>query len=92
MLSLALFVGVLALSGGTAALVAACSTPQAKTAEVNLCKARAEWKKIARAAGGALDPVPGSPRAELEAAEDVLCNDVPTTTTTPPPTDGGTTL
>ncbi len=56
----------------------ACSTPpHASTVETDLCLARAKWKAIALAAGGALDPAPGSERAKLEAAEDALCVLVP---------------
>ena len=46
-------------------------------AEADLCKARAAWKVVAAAAGGALDPKPGTPRATLETAEDALCAEVP---------------
>lgn len=57
----------------------ACSssaTSQAKTAETEreLCAARAAYKRAAAVAGGALDPVPGSVRARLEAAEDSFCS------------------
>lgn len=59
-------------------IVAACSsssTSPAKTAarEAEFCAARATYKLAAAAAGGALDPAPGSPRAKLEAAEDAFC-------------------
>ncbi len=58
------------------------STPPAKTAarEAEFCAARAAYKLAAVAAGGALDPAPGSPRAKFEALEDAFCE---------PHTDGG---
>lgn len=42
-------------------------------AEADFCKLRADYKLVAAAAGGALDPAPGSPRAKLEQAEDNVC-------------------
>ncbi len=60
-----------------AAIPLACSNPptpaQIDKVESDLCKARATYKLIAAAAGGKLDPLPGSPRAKLEAAEDAFC-------------------
>lgn len=49
------------------------TNPKLAAAETDLCIARADWKVVAAVAGGVLDPVPGSPRAKLEAAEDALC-------------------
>lgn len=58
-------------------LAVGCSNPptpaQIDKVESDLCKARATYKLIAAAAGGRLDPLPGSPRAKLEAAEDAFC-------------------
>ncbi len=54
-----------------AMLLTGCKS--AKTAEYDLCKARAEYKLANAAAGGVFDPKPGSPRAKLEAAEDAFC-------------------
>jgi hypothetical protein len=73
--------GAVALAALATALIyaatAASCTPaqQAKfaKAEADVCKLRADYKLVAAAARGALDPVPGSPRAQLEAAEDRMC-------------------
>jgi hypothetical protein len=46
---------------------------QLEKGAVDFCKARADYKLVALAAAGALDPKPGSPRAVLEANEDVFC-------------------
>lgn len=56
-------------------VIIGCSTPapSPKTVETDLCAARAAYKAVAAAAGGKLDPAPGSARAKLEAAEDALC-------------------
>ena len=76
---------LLLVLGCSVHLVACSSTPsKLNTAERDLCKARAAWKVIAFAAGGALDPKPGSPRAELEQAEDALCAVLPTAAAPPP--------
>jgi len=64
----------------TVVLQNGCKPPtpaQTAKAEADLCKARAAWRVVAAAAGGALDPAPGSPRATLEAAEDALCLGAP---------------
>jgi hypothetical protein len=71
-----LAVVVLGAGVGVATHVGGCKPPtpaQTAKAEADLCKARAAYKLVAAAAGGALDPAPGSPRATLEAAEDALC-------------------
>lgn len=80
-LRLVLAVGVLLLIGASGYVVVSlqgCSssaTQPAKIAkaEAELCTARALYKLAAAAAGGSLDPAPGSPRAKLEAAEDRFC-------------------
>lgn len=41
--------------------------------EAKLCAARADYKLAAALAAGRLDPLPGSPRAKLEEAEDAFC-------------------
>lgn len=62
----------------TLTVIACVKQPErAVTAEHDLCEARAGWKAVALAAGGLLDPKPGTPRAKLEAAEDALCALVP---------------
>jgi len=70
--------------GGAAVLLGQSCTgaggavdPRVVTAERDLCKARADYKLLAAAAGGAVDPKPGSPRAILESTEDALCADLP---------------
>ena len=64
--------------GGITVLLtqAACKSPlpaQYAKLETELCKARASYKIVALAAGGTLDPAPGSERAKLESAEDLFC-------------------
>ena len=79
---------LLVLLGCSVHLVACSSTPsKLNTVERDLCKARAAWKVLALAAGGALDPKPGSARAELELAEDELCAALPiaSASAAPPP-------
>jgi len=49
------------------------TTAQLEKDSAAFCKARADYKLVAAAALGALDPKPGSPRAILEAEEDVFC-------------------
>lgn len=58
-----------------AATACSSSAQSAKVqqAEADFCKLRAEYKLIAAAAGGALNPAPGSPRDKLEQAEDNVC-------------------
>lgn len=77
---LALFILAGAVAGAVFVMATGCAarpTPaQFARAESDLCKARAAYKLVAFAAGGALDPKPGSPRATLEAAEDALCSEV----------------
>ena len=48
-------------------------TPNEAQRTADFCEARAVYKLAAAAAGGALDPAPGSPRAQFEAAEDAFC-------------------
>jgi len=58
------------------------STPtnvQLEKGAVDFCKARAAYKILAAASAGALDPLPGTPRAVLEANEDIFCSSVATT-------------
>jgi len=56
------------------AALSACSSQQPpKVTKEDFCAARAAYKAIAAQAGGKLDPAPGSPRAKLEAAEDLFC-------------------
>lgn len=67
-----------ALGLGAASVVqcSSCTPAQQQkiqTVETKLCKARAAYKLAAIAAGGALDPKPGSARAELERDEDAFC-------------------
>jgi len=50
--------------------------PTSAKREAEFCAARAAYKAVAAAAGGALDPAPGSPRAKFEAAEDAFCKTV----------------
>lgn len=72
-----MIVGTVLATGAVALTQAASCTPaqQAKfaKAEADVCKLRADYKLVAAAARGALDPMPGSPRAQLEAAEDRMC-------------------
>lgn len=49
---------------------------QLEKGAVDFCKARADYKILAAASGGALDPLPGTPRAVLEANEDIFCSSV----------------
>lgn len=58
-------------------LVACSNTPPPKVTPEDFCKARATYKALAAAAGGKLDPAPGSPRAKLEAEEDAFCATLP---------------
>lgn len=53
-------------------LMLSSCTPQAKTVEVDLCKARAEFKLL-EAADPSLMPKPGGIRERIEIAEDALC-------------------
>lgn len=48
-------------------------TPADAARKAEFCEVRAAYKLAARAANGALDPAPGSPRAVLETAEDLFC-------------------
>jgi hypothetical protein len=57
-------------------LTGSCAPPtpaQTEKAEADLCKARAAELVIFKAAGGKLDPPPGSVREAVEKAEDALC-------------------
>lgn len=75
--SLVAFMFVIACGVGGFLTAAGCTnTPKAADVtkvELDLCRARVTYKLLAAAAGGALDPAPGSPRAELEQAEDAFC-------------------
>lgn len=82
------------VAGFAVAAVDACSRvpPAVSTVELDLCRARASWRVVAAAAGGALDPTPGSVRARLEQAEDAFCSardalepDSPPAGSKPPP-------
>lgn len=66
---------LLAIGALAVQLGAACNVPAARVqqAQEDLCKARAAYKLVALAAGGALDPKPGTPRETLERAEDEFC-------------------
>jgi hypothetical protein len=59
--------------------VKAPSNAQIEKGAADFCKARADYKLLAAAAAGALDPAPGSPRAVLEASEDTFCTSVAAT-------------
>lgn len=57
-------------------IAASCApvTPERiEHAEQELCNARAIYRAVALAAGGKLDPAPGTPRETLERAEDEFC-------------------
>ena len=58
--------------------VKAPTNAQIEKGASDFCKARADYKLLAAAAAGALDPAPGSPRAVLEASEDSFCVSVAT--------------
>lgn len=70
---------IISLVGAFAAFQVACKDVKAPTnaqlekGSADFCKARADYKLVAAAAGGALDPAPGSPRAVLETNEDIFC-------------------
>ncbi len=85
-------VTVAAMTGMVLVVLACVGTPvqQAKyvKAETDLCKARAAYRLLAASANGMLDPMPGSPRAQLEAAEDALCLVVPAPSVSAPPEAG----
>jgi hypothetical protein len=73
--SLATF-GFVIFCGAAGFWFAACTPGEKRVVskvELDLCQARASWRVIAAAAGGALDPMPGSVRARLEADEDAFC-------------------
>jgi hypothetical protein len=73
---------ILSAIGGFEAFQIACKGVSAPTnaqlekGALDFCKARADYKLLAAAAAGALDPAPGSPRAVLEANEDIFCSSV----------------
>ncbi len=69
--------GAFVLACGVAGFCVAACTPTTQrvvsTVELDLCRARAEYRLLAAAAGGVLDPAPGSLRARLEEDEDAFC-------------------
>ena len=63
--------------GAGIAFPIACHAPPPKVAADSFCAARAAYKSLAAAQGGAWDPAPGSARWELEKAEDEFCATLP---------------